>query len=78
VAQWEKNYGIVEQIERQAHSVRGFLAGVIRKKLELDPIGTVITSPFLIETGSKWLELHKQVAPRVERVAIIYTGVARF
>jgi hypothetical protein len=34
-----------------------------------DPAGTMITSPFLIETGSKWLELRKQLAPRVERVA---------
>jgi hypothetical protein len=27
-----------------------------------DPAGTMITSPFLIETGNKWLELLKRVA----------------
>jgi putative tryptophan/tyrosine transport system substrate-binding protein len=32
------------------------------------------TTNFFYETGSKWLELLKQVAPRVERVAIIYSS----
>jgi putative ABC transport system substrate-binding protein len=50
------------------------LANGIVKSLARPEGNVTGTTNFFYETGSKWLDLLKQVAPRVERVAIIYSS----